>query len=990
MKSSDLLTDAEIRTRLTEAAGDMRSSADADATALQTQQQDYAADLKDSAYADIVAEEPSVATFLPSDRYEGLEGVSLDVGSTAYEVAFNESRRSAMGAIAGGVDGYMVVVLQAAVDTIDELRTVTEELGVEATQLAAAAASGVLIPAPSTDVEDFQDALVDAKGQATLVSREIANNVARRQAARVAAGLEPAPDLFPQVSTVTGRALVSTPAASEPADRVDQGQTLVQGRPGQSATSVASDQTERLQELLRAPALERINYIAICAVLGMLSRSKSARARAKLATDKLKRVYAAIKNILSGHFVDDLQESLEKQAQASVTRALDFVQSKIDAVDGFLAVVARLPGPFVATVNAIGDVPDTSPVINSLSSLCGLKGSRFCDLKGLLEVAKSLDNELGLNIPKPPMFGRAVLVLDAPEATQVPRSVIVPGQEADLIVVSGSGTTLVARFSRASAPVVHTGGSSFGERPDAFGDGPGKIVIFGNGAVADVTVTYSAVIFNPLTGNYTFTVSGVPRPMIETVRGESDALALPGGAWDQSTTFPVSSSSITMRVPESQQRDIVFPCDLALGFGEQGIVAGEYDASIANTVRSLIPAFADWMVGLTIDLGTASANGVAATRTIATFVDAQTITYSGANVAATLAGNRGTFRVTVDAFEVRKAMSMAAGPHPDLKVFSLASPLARPHGRLRAIPQTAIHVIPDVRDEFLTSSTTPANANVRSSDVLPAGSVSLLATYVDPNQDAIFTPILTAAGTGKCYVDGQGPFSYTAVVDAGAAQLRFTLSLPTTSAFAGGVRVEVETTSLLDQFSVHFPDSWFAPIDTWLLSLGGELNRLEAKMCRLLSGSNQDIAASAAQLAILADALTFQLTVARFFLVAWIVPMTQAPALERSLANLRAIGATRAERQLREGRVADVTSMSPAEGTDDGATLIVAQAYQERLTSDEQYRVLSKTVAELRGRFEALVVAANATGDMKAAQTTEIERRRQAARRLEALQEKVP
>lgn len=1004
MKSEDLLTDAELRSMMTESAASMREQAEADASALAVDQETYETDLEAAAAAEVVAAQPAMAGI---EQRGGLDDGALTNGQTQYEQAFARAQQDALSAVASGVDRFVAMVLQEAVNIVDELRELADEMAAESGQLALAASTGLLTPPSATDIEDYQDEVSEAKAQATLVQRETQNLRARRLASRVAEGTKLQPDEFPIAQSLPGRPLVRTESASEPTDRDDQGSSLVQGNAGQTRSSVASDQNIKLQALLRKPAIDRIAYIAVCSAIANMSRAQSAQARAKKTLEKLKSVYEAIENILSGRFLNDLQENLEAQAGKAIGKAVDFLQQKLDAADGFLQAIARLPGPFLSTVQTIGDEPDRAPVIDSLSALCGLKGERFCDLQGLIEVAISLDVEFGLQAPRLPMFGRAQLTLDPPEESQAPHHVVVPGQEADLILVSVSGTTLVARFSRQLSPTSFDGGTrTFRERPDVFGNGAGRVVLIGNGTQEDVEFTYTAVSFSALTNNYTFTLTSAPGPRVPTVRGEADTAALPSltgpapGAlptsplksWNASVAFPVGASVITMRVPEAQARDISLPCDLALGFGEQILITGEYDSSVPNQIQALSGApFASWMVGLSIDIGSATSTAQAQRRTITTFIDAETLTYSGANIPGTLnGGTRGLFRLTIDSFEVRRALSVVDGPHPDLKSFTLNAATSRPHARLRALPQAAVRVVPDVRDTNLNQIATPADPNVRDRDILPAGSTVFSATYTDPAQDAYFTPILTAAVTGRAFIGGQGPFAYTLITDETGPTVRVTLAAGTPQAFAAGTIVEIETTSLLDRFSVEFPDSWFTPLDNWLLGLGAELNRLEAKFCRLLSGSPQDIAASAAALSALSSSVSLTLTTARFALVAWLVPLTQASSLTRALTTLEGMGATRAAQRLREGRVGEFVSMTPAEGSHEGNTLIVAQAYQDRVVTEEEYRVLAKSVAEVRARFDAQVAATNAVGDIKAAQAVELERRKQGARRIEALQEKLP
>lgn len=1014
MKSSDLLTAQEVRTRLDVAASDLRAQAEADAAALAVEQDTYERDLEASAAAEVVAHTPAMSGV---QQNGGLGDTVLSGASSShFESTFSRAQQDALSAVAGGVDQFVAIVLQEAVKTIDELREVADELAVESAQLASAAASGLLVPPTRDDIEDLQDELASAKSQAILVQREVKNLRARRQASRVADGSERQPDEFPIARSLDGRPLVRTAGASESSDRDDQGSSLAQGVAGQTRSRIAEEQNEMLQELLRRPALDRVAYIAVCSAIGNMKRSKTARDKAVKATEKLKGIYLAIKNILSGAFLGDLQENLENQAQKSIDGAVDFIQDKIDAADGFLQAIARLPGPFVSTVSAIGEQPQGTPVIDSLSALCGLKGARFCDLQGLIEVAISLDIEFGLRAPALPMFGRAVLTLDPPEESQAPSHVVVPGQEADLILVSLTGTQLVARFSRQRAPVAYDATTqSFKERPDVFGNGAGKIVLLGNGTQQDQEVVYSAVSYNAATNNYTFTLTTSPTSRVPTVRGEADNTALAGltgpaggalpttpvNSWNPTVSFPVGATVVTMRAPEAQARDIVTPCDVAIGYGEQILISGEYDATTAGTVRALQGTpFASWMTGLTIDLGPASATAQAQRRVI-TYVNPTTVTYAGANVPGHLSGgSRGAFRLTIDAFETRRATSTSPGPHPDLIAFNLQTPTSRPHARLLALPQAAVRVVPDVRDNNLNAVATPANPDVRDRDILPAGATVFSATFApldgqDPAQssaaqDAYWTPILVAAGVGKAFIGGQGPFSYTSVSDEPGPTLRFTLSSGTPQPFAAGTRVEVETMSLLDRFGVEFPDTWFDPIDLWLAQLGDALSRLEAKFCRLLSGSPQDIAASATALSALATAVSLQLTAARFAFMAWLVPLTQANSLTRALDSLDGMGASRASKALREGKISEFASMSAAEGTQEGNFLVVAQEYQQRVTTDEQYRVLAKAVAEIRGRFDSLMAATNAVGNIKAAQAAELERRQLGSRRIQTLQEELP
>lgn len=991
---------------MSEISADMRESADANAEALQHDTGNSQSDLNDIGYDESVNADPDLGDAVPRENYEGLGNRDIGQGESNFDRAFNEARRSAMLALAQGIDQAAALALQSMVDTLDEVRSVTETVSEEATSLATSAASGLLKPVTQDEIDDFVDELEAARDQGRLASREMANLAARRRASRVAGG-EQSPDNMPVAQTIPNRPLVRTSAPSEPGDREDQGQSLSVGRPGQTRSGIAVDVIARFSGGLRQPTLSRPHLTALCAAAHSLERLKQAQARAKRLVKKMRRIHLSLSDMLGAGFFSGFRENLENQAAGSVSFALSAVNDVIDAAEGFANAVARPLSMFVSTVDTVGTVPDTQPSTSGLSSICGLKIEKLCELLGLVEVGQSLNVDLGLSITVPDMRGRIRMILDAPPETIIPHHVVVPGQEADLLLVSVDGQTLVARFSRATAQTHYSrDDEAFIERPDVFGDGPGRLVVVGNGTQADVEFEYVDVTFSSVTGNYTFTLTSAPGERVPTVRGEADPTALAGltgtapgadptvppASWNPTITFPVGSTAITLRVPEAQARDISLPCDLALGFGEQILIAGEYDATVPFTVRSLTgPVFESWHQGLWIEIGPATSIGVAARRQIISVsIDGTTVTYVGGNIVGHLeGGTRGVFRLTADAFEVCRATSMVDGPHRDLKAFSIPVGTSRPHARMRAIPQTAIRVVPDVRDSNLTASSTPANPDVRDRDIWPQGSTSLVATYEDVSQDGLFTPIIMGLGAGNLYVNGT-QIGYWNVQDEAGPTLRFRFETGTSQAYAAGTVIEVETQSILDVFAVEFPASWLDQFDNWVLNLGFEINKLESKLCRLLSGKSQDLALSAFQLGLLGSALSIALTTARAMFVAWLIPVVQNQSMTRALTGLRGIGAVRAETALREGRLGEFASMEPSEASHDGSALIVTQEYQNRVTTEEQYRLLSRSVVEIRARAAALTISANVVGDIRAAQVREFERRREGARRIEALQEKLP
>lgn len=995
MKSDDLMTKEELRASLRSSSNKILESANAELAALDDDSVSFEDDVSAQATEAVVAVAPA------------LDGIVMNTAKVpsvgdepGYEGRFRSSQRDLMMSIANGIDGASAVVLEEAVSVIDDIRSIMDDISSEAAQISLLSASGYLVPPSAEDVEDYRDEVEEARSQAIVTRNELSNLRARRRAQAIASGEIDQDDLFPKAASIGGRPLAAGVGDNEEGVDVTP---LVQGSPSTSRAQAANDQAEMLQELLRAPILKRIHYVAICAAVDAMNRAKSSRADSLKAKDRLVAIYDNLRGILSGDFLSDIKDNLEASAEKSAASVVDLLQEKLDAVDEFTSAVARLPGPFVSTVKSIGDEPDRGPIINSLASICGLKSQRFCELQGLIEIAASIDSDLGLVAPKLPMIGRAVFVLDEPDDTQIEHHVTVPGQEADLILIAGSGSVLTAMFSRATAPLEFSSGGSFTERGNVFGDGPGTITVIGNGSAVDVEIDYDSVTWSA--GVYTFSLSSpLPAPIVPTVKGESDSVVLtgltsaapgaevttPAQSWNNTIDFEPGASVVTMRAVDTEARDIVTPCDLALGFGESLSVVGQYDASVANKITAITGSpFASWMVGLSIDLGPASGQGVGERRVINSFIDEENVTYAGANVPAHLALSRAAFRFTVDQFEVVRANSVVAGPHPNLLSFSLAATTSKPHARLKAIAQLGVRVVPAVRDENLDESLTPASSSVRDGGVLPAGSFIVKATYQDVNQDAFFTPVIIGKATGKLFINGQGPLAYTSVADESGPSLSFTLSTATTSAFRTGDTVEVETTSLLDDFNVQFPLSWFDPIDLALANIGERLNRIEAKFCRILSGSGQSVAADANQLSLDAAAVSAQLTLAKFALLAWIVPMVKSQSMTRAIESLEDIGAFEAVDAVKTGQIGRAVAMEPAEGTAHGSAMVSALSYRDSIETEEEYNTVSRIVAINKARHDASIRAASITDDIEKAQREDIEDKLEAAKNLDALQEKL-
>lgn len=960
MKQDDQYSDQEIKQLMEDLSDSILESSEAQLTIFSPiKTESYQDDLNGYAYGEIVSSEPAIEAAIPLEKYEGIKEKDILSGANNREATFNEGRRRFAAALASGVDQVAQHFVQGMADLIDQLAELNSQVGAEAAELSASAAASLLVPVNPEDFDSFSAEIEEARVLARTTRAELENSVARRKAVKASEdGTDT--DLSPELLTVPGRHLER--AELTPVEGQDEvGVALVAGRPGQSRASIARNQVERLREITKAPMLNRISYVAICGSIGNLSRLREITARATSTVKSLLEARDGILNVLSGDFAIDVQTELEKRAAEAVGTAEGILQEVADFAAGFRGLQPGLPGPFVSTVNAIGDVPSSGPVLSAVSSICGLKAEKFCGLQGVIEVAKSLDIELGLDVEVPAMNGTSQMTLDAPEASQAPPEQVSPGQEADLILVSLSGNTLVARFSRESAPVAFSNGV-FTEKPDVFGDGDGEITLLGLGEMPDQVVPYTAVSYDSNTNNYTFTLSSAQTSRIQSARAVVDELELDigPGVWDELTLYPPGVSAITLRIPESQRRDLAFPIKIGLGSGEVVVTTGMYDTlGLPNTISKAYPAvFETWMVGSPIDLGKASADGQAQTRNIVSIVGAGEAAYSGTNVPA-ISGNTGSFRLSANRHEIVTANGMIAGASADLWQVTLTSTTVKPHDRLRLVHQLSVRVKPTVRDDFLDVAETPADPDVRNLPILPAGSTVVLATFTSQVEAAIVTPIILLSGSGGISIDGGGLLAYSSVTDEGNGQMRFVLSDPTPAPFFAGVSVDVQTVSLRDKFSDIFPDSFFETLDTWLYSLGVQLNSLESKICRLLSGRAQDVAFTAAAISALTVPVTGLLAIARAFLAMWIRPLasTTSPAATGALARFDASGSDRAAAAIRKGDMKTFFSMDPEDSSSESALLAAAQNLKDRADTFDQRAVIAIIEATVRARLEALYAA---------------------------------
>jgi len=978
VKPPDTQTNAELKDELLGAATKQAEDAKADSQALFGDSNGNAMGqaLGSAAREELVAANPALDDVLDPNHTQLPDGAI--VGTSAFDEAFESLRRQVLMTIAESADQAIAIVLQEAVDLIDDLRALADQVAIESAKLVAAAATGLLVPPSDEDIEGYRDEVEDAQDQAVLVQRDLANAQARRRA-------------------LNRGELIQTTAPTEPAQDDEANSFAAPGNvSGDPARTTPA--AEMLQDMLRAPILDRIGYVVICSALSSLSTSQETRLRAERAALKLKTVMDQIRAVLEVGFLETLQQGAQERANTAIANVVSLLQSRLDAIDGFLRTRASLPGPFVTTVQAIGDVGDQTPLLNGLGALCGLKGQRFCDFQGLLEIAASLDADLGLKFPKLPMVGRIEMTLAAPEA-EVPRPVIIPGQEADLLLVESVvelGVNIVrAKFryqDRISSPVAGQGNT---QAAMVFGTGGGTLILSTPGTQVTETVTYSGVTYS--NGVYSFTLTAAPsQPVERWAVAPVDEARLTG--WTPAEKSLDDAVLIKVRSPQdSFERDLSLPTNVVIGFGETWSRNGfcrrsgdtnEIEANAVNSNGSNV--FRQWMVGLTININGSPVTIVSVVlggdggRDIAIVSDASSLDIDGS----------GTLDFSFSLAEERTITAMAPRlGSPTTYDATITSALSRDHDRLLLTPAPTVKVVPTLRGTFLDEGATAADDTVRANNrLLPAGATVVRATFADPAQELIFKPILLGLGSGTLNINGSGDLPWSSVTDQGGspATLRFVMATPTTTPHAVGVPVEVETTSLLDQFKVQFPSSWSDPIDDWLAGLLVLMNRLESQFCRLLSGSPQNIAVNAGLLAAQATAASFLLTSTRFLLVAWLTPLLTSRTLADQVAALDALGATRAASAVREGRLDDFAAMTSAEGTEAGASEATLEAIRQKAGDENTYRAVASARDEIAGQHLSAVTDGIIAADIQTAQREYLERRRQGAENLKRKAEEIP
>jgi hypothetical protein len=564
------------------------------------------------------AAEPAISAISQED-YNDATNSPETPGNSAFERGFNDIRRTIFSSLATdtGFSGLFKVAAQEALDAVAEIENIAAELAVEAAKLAAADATGLLLPPTAADLGQLRNAAEDAQSDIGRMQGEIGNAIARREAIRDReAPAEDFQNRIPTIGVAQDRFVSETERATENEVREDTGISVVAVslKKIPAAPVTVSAQARQTSDLLQASFLERAGYVVICAAIASLDRSKTLRDRARFLVAKLLDLIEKLREMAEDGFLRSIQEDLQEQTNALLNSLSDSLQGKLDAIDTFLDAIIQPPKTFVSIVEALGDTPGDVPLLQDFANICDIKLGSFCDILGLMEIAKSLDADLSLGFVKPPRFGRAILTVSDVADDQVERETPIPGIEALIHLAPSSlvgATEIKARFPERDRPQIFddsTGGLK--ERPDAFGSVGGRLIIESPGvdSVAEELV-YTSASFDENTGIYTFTLQALAtRAHKPTLLAAPDNVPVQGT--DPRTGIAVGETAVQLRMDVNVAKDVDLgePGNIVLGTRETTNYVGQCDVrAVANEAKLFLqatdPPLGDHLIGQTITFG---------------------------------------------------------------------------------------------------------------------------------------------------------------------------------------------------------------------------------------------------------------------------------------------------------------------------------------------------------------------------------------------------
>ena len=164
MKAPDLHSREELKGQLQDLADELRERARVDRKALAVDEDQSADAVKEQSKAELDAAEPAIAA-MSQDDYNDAIGAPAAPGDSAFEGGFNDVRRTIFASLATdtGFSGLFRVAALNALGVVAELENIAAELAVEAAKLAAADATGLLLPPTAADMIALREASTQAR-----------------------------------------------------------------------------------------------------------------------------------------------------------------------------------------------------------------------------------------------------------------------------------------------------------------------------------------------------------------------------------------------------------------------------------------------------------------------------------------------------------------------------------------------------------------------------------------------------------------------------------------------------------------------------------------------------------------------------------------------------------------------------------------------------------------------------------------------------------
>lgn len=576
-----------------------------DATVAQEQ---AATDVESASAGALTAGDYLATTTAPKFDVSSPSGASAG----AFETLLRQGKQDLLNEVVVNPNAFTRRSLESMIIVIDEIDELLAQLVSETARIAVAASAGLLVPPNRTEVDELRGSAETVLNESRRAATDLRAASTRRTAARRLTGeddLVPPAQVTTQITSVPDRYLepmgdVPQPE-SERNDPTNVGSALataVAGSPGlsrdASARGRASEALSAANAALEAGVLERVGYVAICMVISTLTTSDETRARALRSWTRLRELVSSLMTTLDDGFLASVQDSLQEIAAEVIDGISGSVQDKLDAFDTWLSLTRPASPTFVSTVESVGDEPGDIPVLESLAAHCDLNLGSFCDFQGLLEVAKSLDAQLGL-VPQrdTTAIGRARLTLVAPEAEDYRPPTPTPDSEASLLLqadVTPLSTTITAAFPRSGARNALVGVTSdsfvgdFAPNP-AIGGGPGRLALEGEGETRQV-LAYSSSSFDSGTGRYTFVIDTASTPLDPSAPTHRPQLV--GRPHPRAKTLLFKPASLVTRAERFNVSgdEVTHPTDANFDFSAAIADARDYDSSFGGGLRLCIGA----------------------------------------------------------------------------------------------------------------------------------------------------------------------------------------------------------------------------------------------------------------------------------------------------------------------------------------------------------------------------------------------------------------